>query len=145
MDDYRHVLCATSFSADSRPACAKAAALSDRFGGRLTLMHVVENFPENRSNDIIAPENADPRQFREDHARAKLADLASSSGQPDADLRVCFTTESAWQAILEFVHDSQVDLIVLVGHEHHTPTALTSSAEGIVSSQAPCDVLTVNP
>jgi universal stress protein A len=143
MNNYRHVVCATDFSAGSEQACLRAAALSGCFGARLTLLHVVEHFPQDRSNEVVAPEDTDPRAYREAHARAQLDTLARAAGCGDAERKVRFSTESAWHEIGRFVQEAAVDLIVLSGHPHSGPGTLVPSTSGHLSVQHPCDILTV--
>ena len=60
MERYQNILCATDFSNHCRAAAERAADMAARYGAQLTLLHVVEYFPVDRSNVEIAPENVDP-------------------------------------------------------------------------------------
>jgi hypothetical protein len=46
---------------------------TQHYDAQFTLLHVVEYFPEDRSNVQIAPEDVDPEAYREERARASLA------------------------------------------------------------------------
>ncbi len=68
MQAYRHILVATDFSEFSEPAAQRAAELAQRYGADLTLIHILEHFPEDIPIDSIAPEDVDPQKFLTDPA-----------------------------------------------------------------------------
>lgn len=140
---YRHILCATDLSADSARACSRAADIARCFNARLTLLHVVEFFPEDRSNDDIAPEDVDPRDYQERRARERLAELAAAAGCEDAELAVHFITQSAWHDILHHAREAQVDLIVVSEREHGGLRALVPTTGRQLLAQHACEVLVV--
>jgi universal stress protein A len=141
MNMYRHIICATDLSENSQYVCARAAALSGCFDSRLTLLHVVEYFPEDKSNEFIEPEDVDPRQYREDQALKILQKLASSIGCSGASRVVLFSTHSGWHEVARFALDKQADLIVLTERENR---GLTAFAPRSLSRQRAYDVLTVH-
>ncbi|MGD8999803.1 MAG: universal stress protein [Granulosicoccaceae bacterium] len=143
MEGYQNILCATDFSPHSQVAAERAAQLAKQYGAQLTLLHVVENFPEDRSNVQIAPEDVDPVAYRKEQAGASLAELARHLGRNDAGQEIRFSPHSARHEIVHFARERNVDLIVLATHGHHGITALLgSTANGVVHS-APCEVLVV--
>lgn len=143
MGIYGHILCAVDFSRHSEVACVRAITLVKKFNGRLTLLHVIENFPEVRSNEIIAPEDIDPTTYRQSQAQKQLSDMGKQLQYEQATQQVVFTPYSAWHEIVHFSDDNQVDLIVLGSHgSFGITTLLGSTAHGVVN-HAPCDVLTV--
>jgi universal stress protein A len=145
MEDYEHIVCAVDFSPLSEAAAARAVRLARRFGSKLTFLHVVEYFPEDRSNEVIAPESIDPAEYRETQAREGLTELMGRLGCEEAEQQVVFTPHAAWYAIIGFAETSNADLIVLGSHGYHGAAALFgSSAKGVVN-RAPCDVLAVRP
>ena len=145
MGIYQRILCAVDFSGLSEAACARAIALTRHFKAQLTLLHVVEYFPEDRSNEIIAPEIEDPAGYQETRARDGLHELAGRLGYKEAEQEVLFSPHSAWHEILRFAGTHETDLIVLGCHGHHgMATLLGSTANGVVN-RAPCDVLAVRP
>lgn len=143
MDNYRHILCATDFSTASDLACARAATLSQCCDARLTLLHVVDKFPERRSNQVIAPEHVDPEQHRAEQARQHLSEQAARVGCETADLQVNFTTESAWREVVDYAQANQVDLVVLAEHEQSSLKALLPTGIERIPHQGVCDVLIV--
>lgn len=142
MGIYQHIVCSVDFSSYSETACQRAAELANHFDAQFTLLYVVENFPEDRSNEIIAPENIDPVAYRENQAYKNLAELASRLQLQEANHKVLFSIESAWHEIVRFAKENHTDLIVVGIHGISTP--LGSTASGVVN-HAPCDVLAVHP
>jgi len=143
MKPYQNILCATDFSQYSQVASERAAELAQYYGAQLTLLHVVDHFPEDRSNEQIAPENADPTAYRKEQAHASLTELARHLGQSDARKEVRFSTYSAQHEILHVAKEWGVDLIVLATHGHFGITAILGSTANGVMQSAPCDVLAV--
>ncbi len=143
MNCYRNILCATDFSVHARIAVERAVDLARQFGARLTLLHVIDDFPEVRSNEVIPPEDVDPAAFRKEQALRCLADLAREAGCEDARQEVRFTPLSARHEITRFAEEKGFDLIVLASHgKHGIGRILGSTAAGVVQV-APCDVLAV--
>jgi len=143
METYQNILCATDFSQYSYVAAQRAAELAERYGAQLTLLHMLEYFPEDRSNVQIAPENADPEKFREEKAREALAELARQLGVEGAEQAVVFSTHSAKHVISPFAREHNIDLIVLASHGHQWISALPGSTATGLAQSSPCDILVV--
>ncbi|HEC16974.1 MAG TPA: universal stress protein [Sedimenticola sp.] len=144
MNGYRNILCATDFSPTSEAAADRASSLARSYGARLTLLHVVEYFPEDRSNEEIAPENVDPAHYREGRARERLAAQAARlGGDVDIAQEVLISEHAAKYEIARFARDRQMDLIVVASHGWHGVGALLGSTADGVLQRAPCDVLAV--
>ena len=143
MEGYRHIVCATDFSEPSRRAAARAADMAERWGARLTLLYVVEYFPEDRSNRDIAPEDVDPETYQRERGEARLGELAAELGRPEAAKEVFLSPRSAKHEIVELAAQWQADLVVLASHGHYGITALMGSTATGVVQRAPCDVLAV--
>jgi universal stress protein A len=143
MNDYRNILCATDFSVHCRAAAERAVEMARRYGARLTLLHVVEYFPEDRSNEVIAPEDSEPAVFRKQQAHTLLAEFAEDLGCVDANREVNFSTRSARHGIIRFAEEQSIDLIVVATHGRHgVANILGATAYGVVH-RATCDVLAV--
>ncbi len=143
MKKYQNILCPIDFSQNCQLAAQRASELAQHYGAGLTLLHVVEYFPEQRSNEWIEPEGADPKAFQEEKARGLLAELADHLGREELQQEVRFTTQSARHEITRFAEEKNADLIVAASHGRHGITVLLgSTANGLVNS-APCDVLVV--
>lgn len=143
MEGYRHILCAIDFSGYSERAAKRAFELARHYAARLTLLHVVEYFPIDRSNEVIAPEDADPAVYREQRERASLAELVKRLGSEEVTQDVRFSPHSAKREIVRFAKEQNVDLIVVGTHGQHGLTALLGSTAEGVAHMAPCDVLVI--
>jgi universal stress protein A len=143
MERYQKILCATDFSDYSRFAAERAAGMARCYGAQLTLLHVVEDFPEDRSNVEIAPEDVDPMTYHEEQARASLAELAGQLGYEKVRQDVRFSEYSARHVITGYAAEQGNDLIVVASHGRYGVTSgIGSTAYGVTHS-ATCDVLIV--
>ena len=106
------------------------------------LLHVVEFFPEDRSNEQIAPEDTDPEQYRMSRARAGLAEQAQRL-EIEAAQEVVVSEHSAKHEIVRFAEERKMDLIVVASHGLHGISALLGSTANGVLHTASCDVLAV--
>ena len=143
MKIYKRIVCAVDFSHNSEVACRRAIELARNFEARLIMLYVVEYFPEDRSNELIAPETTDPASYREREARKGLANLATRLQFEDAHHEVLFSPHAAWHEIVRFARDGAMELIVLGSHGNHGIAALLGSTANGVANRAPCDVLAV--
>jgi len=143
MKGYQHILCATDFSDHARAAAERAGEIRLHYGAQLTLLHIIEYFPEDRSNEEIASENIDPALFRERQARDSLMELAEHLGDDEIRQEVRFSTHSAKHELLRFAEQQAVDLIILASHGRHMITPIIGGTANGVVNGAPCDVLVV--
>jgi len=143
MEVYWDILCAIDFSPYSEAAVERAAVLDLSVGARLTLLHVVEFFPEDRSNEQIAPEDIDPAQYRMSRAREGLNEKAQHLGELEAAQQAVVSEHSAKHEIVRFSEERQMDLIVVASHGLHGISALLGSIADGVLYTASCDVLAV--
>ena len=143
MESYRNILCAIDFSPFSEAAVDRAAILARDTGAQLTLLHVVEYFPVDRSNEQIAPENTDPEQYRMSRAHEGLADQARRLEEIESLQEVVVSEHSAKHEIVRFAKERQMDLIVVASHGRHGISALLGSTTTGVLHTASCDVLAV--
>ena len=143
MKNYRHILCPTDFSDHCRAAVERAMELAQHYGARLTLLHVIDYFPEEIPNDWIPPEDEDPKQYLLDRARDLLQQLADSLSLQGAELVSRLSDASAKHEITRYATEQEIDLIVMSSHARHGIfTLLGSTAAGVVHT-APCDVMVV--
>ena len=143
MKSYRNILCATDFSDHCKAAAERAAELARLYGARLTLLHIVEHFPVDRSNVDIAPEDVDPAHYHEEKARAALAVLAKHLCYDDIRQEVRFSMDSARHGILLFIEENRTDLVVVASHGRHGITSILGSTTYGMTHKSPCDVLAV--
>ena len=143
MKNYQHILCPTDFSSHCRLAMERAGELAGHYGARLTLLHVIDYFPEEIPNDWIPPEDQDPKQYLVERAREMLDQVAEELQLAEAGREVRLTDHSAKYEITNYAADTGADLIVMSSHAHHGIfTLLGSTAAGVVHT-APCDVMVV--
>lgn len=143
MEIYKHIVCATDFSPFGDAACHRAVALGKLFGSNLTFLYVVENFPENRSNEVITPENIDPAIYRKEEASKALSTLATTLEYKESRQQVLMSMEPAWYEIVNYSKNNHTDLIILGSHgKHGLSSPIGSTASGVVN-HASCDVLAV--
>lgn len=143
MEGYQHILCAIDYSDYSEKATKRARELAQHYAARLTLLHVVENFAVDRSNEFIAPEDVDPAVYREQRARDTLAELVERLGVTEATQEVRLSPYSAKHEIVQFAKEQGIDLIVVAAHGLYGLTALLGSTAEGVAHLAPCDVLVI--
>ena len=143
MKSYRNILCATDFSSFCDRACVHATKLAKESGAALTLIHVVDHFPVDRSNEEIAPEDVDPKVFREQKAREGLEAQIARTGCPEARHEVAFSTHAAAHEIVRYAGANGVDLIVIASHGHKGITAHFGSTAKSVHHHAACEVIVV--
>jgi len=144
MNNYKNILCATDFSSNSQIAADRACELTKQYSAKLNLLHVIEYFPEDRSNVQIAPEDADPKTYRKDQAHTSLLELAANLDCKEVSQEILFSTHSAKHEILRFAKERNVDLIVVASHGHHGITSLLGSTANKIVHGASCDVFVVH-
>ncbi|HUW75258.1 MAG TPA: universal stress protein [Gallionella sp.] len=143
MKCYQNILCATDFSVHCKAAAERAIEMARLCGAKLTLLHVVEYFPEDRSNEVIAPEDNEPATYRKQQAHTLLANFAEDLGCAEACREVSFSTRSARHGIIRYAEEQSIDLIVVATHGRHgIANILGATAYGVVH-RARCDVLAV--
>lgn len=145
MESYRHVLVATDLSPPGEAAALRGADLAHRYQARLTLLHVIEHFPEDMPVALVPPEDIDPTAFLLGRAEASLVRLVDLLGRGEVQHKVIISTRSARHEIHEFVRASGADLLVLAFHGEHRRAGMIGSTAGAVINTAPCDVVLVRP
>ncbi len=141
MDDYSHILLATDFAPESRHVGARAVELAQRYGARLSLLHVVDYVPLELSNDMMLAEPVDVDGRLVDEARENLDRLASELGIADCQRSVTLGATGA--EIKRTAEEYGVDMIVVGSHGRHGLALLLGSTANSVLHGAPCDVLAV--
>jgi universal stress protein A len=143
MKKYQNILCAIDLSVHSRATAERAADMARQCGAALTFLHVVEYFPEDRSNQLIAPEDIDPKVYRRQEDMTALAQLANDVGYPQGRHEVVFTEGSARHVITWYAKQHNVDLVVIGTHGMHGASDILGATAYGVMHTAPCDVLAV--
>jgi universal stress protein A len=145
---YSHLLVAVDFEPESEPVVARARALRDLFGARLSLLHVVEHVPPaveymplGFAGEVSSPDDLALEDELMALARRQLDTLGEQLGVPEADrlIRVGPTGHT----IDEVAGEIAADLILIGRRGRHGLLGLFgSTAKTVLRSQA-CDVLCV--
>jgi universal stress protein A len=141
MEDYRHLLVAVDFAAETDQVVDRAVLLRDKCGARLSLVHVVEYVPMAYSGDLALPDDFNLEQELLDAARKRMAELGERLGIAEADRYV--TLGSTPKEILRIVQEHQVDIVVVGSHGQHGIALLLGSTAGSILHHAECDLLAV--
>lgn len=140
---YRQVLAAVDLAEEAERIVTRAARIASLHGAALTLLHVIDSFPVDRSNTMIVPEDQDPLEYQRAAALRHLESLADQAGVLQADRKVAVSARKASREIPAIAAERGVDLIVTGSHgPQGLGRLLGSTADGIVH-RAPCDVLVV--
>jgi nucleotide-binding universal stress UspA family protein len=140
------ILFPTDFSKCAEQALAQAVFLAEKYGAEIHVLHVITIFEDQPS--VVSNEIAETKEMvrkLEDIAEKQLNKLLDSHSSNDIKI----ITEikrglSAAPAILEYVSDKQIDLIVMGTHGRRGlgHLLLGSAAEEVVRL-APCLVFTI--
>ena len=145
MDGYQNILVAADFSKAGENAIKMANALANRFGASLTLLHILEHFPEDIPVSVIPPEDVDPEEFLTNRTRGDLEKLAARIGLPSASLEVVVSTHSANREIVKYARAHEIDLIVVGSYGNDGIQGRTGATANSVMRTANIDVLVVHP
>ena len=146
MISIRRILFPTDFSEPAKEAKQYAAALADRFGAELHLLHVVAPvmpYPD-AASPWVMPEKELELQIQA--ANQRLGQEIDTQWSQQHRLKQTTVTGFAVDEILKYATDNEIDLIVVGTHGH---TGLSRFLIGSVAEKlvrlAKCPVLTVHP
>lgn len=113
----KHILLTTDLSEESMRAFAPAAQLAKDNGGRITLLHVVQDVHIAPHGAPLAPPISDPDVFGlVESAKKRLAEERSLL---DAEIEVTckvIQADEIGEAVADYANQNQVDLIALSTH-----------------------------
>jgi universal stress protein A len=139
---YQHILLAVDFSKQSTQVCAKAQALAQTYQAKLSICHIVEDFPlTDFAYEPMISVDMDMRETLLSNATLQLEKLAKTLDIPDAQQWIDFGSPST--DIVRFAEEHAVDLIILGSHGRHGIKLLLGSTANAVLHHAHCDVLAV--
>lgn len=142
MGIYRHILVAVDFGPDEDQVVARATALAQSEGARLSLIHVVEFLHMDLANELVLPQDVELEAQIVATAQRKLADIAAGIGF-GGPVEQWVEMGSTKQEILRVATEQAIDLIVIGSHGRHGLGRLLGSTANAVLHGAPCDVLSV--
>jgi nucleotide-binding universal stress UspA family protein len=142
--EIHHILAPTDFSDHSKKALDYASGLAEKFGAKLSLLHVVE-IPPYPVEGYAPPSLA--AQFLEDLERQASEDLARwlpEGAAQNVEVTRTVVVGSPYRKILETAEAEGVDLIVMAttGRTGLGRLVMGSVAERVVRHAA-CPVLTI--
>jgi nucleotide-binding universal stress UspA family protein len=139
----RRILFATDFSEASRAAIPVAAALANRFGAGLLLMHVVSPIPYGMASPEGLICNTKPW---EEIAERSLEDLRHSPFFNGLRVTTAVRCGGTVDETLDLIAREHVDMIVLGTHgATGGKKVLLGSVTEEICRRAPCPVITVSP
>ncbi len=142
MQAYQHILFATDFTDEALQVGARAKEIAQRYGARLSLVHVIEPVVVSPGYDLLPVLPEVPDEVLQTSSQEALQRLAERLEIQDAGRRV-ITGVSTKEGILEAVQELGADLIVIGSHGRHGLALLLGSTANAVLHGAPCDVLAV--
>lgn len=142
MQAYQHILFATDFTDEALQVGARAKEIAQRYGARLTLVHVIEQIVVSPGYDLLPVLPEVPDEVLQTSSQEALRRLAERLEVQDAGQRVIIGV-STKEGILEAVRELGADLIVIGSHGRHGLALLLGFTANAVLHGAPCDVLAV--
>ena len=143
-DTFRTILCGIDFSADSRAIIDRALSLTPEAGGRLVLVHVLEQFS---GHDTSLTTHFDVEEFRrafEVDARKRLEAMIPPETRGRCEVEFVVAHGKASREILRVAEAYRADLIVLGVHGRNAfDLALFGSTTQNVLHRAHTAVVTV--
>jgi universal stress protein A len=140
MKSYKHILLPVDFSEPS-DVIDNAATLAGHYQARLTLLHVIEHFPEDLPIDWIGPENVDPQSYLVRVAREKLRRIVERVEYPNVNHEIVVSNFSAVHEIIQFAEKHSIDLVVINSKSKSAASRILGSTTFSVVQHASCDVL----
>jgi len=142
MSNYKHILIAADFSNHNKLVCEKARAIAARNQAKLSICHIVEDFPiTDFAYEPMISVDIDMRDALLDSAKKQITELANT---------LEIATENQWvefgspnRDIVRLGEENQVDLIVVGSHGRHGIQLLLGSTANSILHHAKCDVLAV--
>jgi nucleotide-binding universal stress UspA family protein len=143
---FRRILCPIDFSEPCLKALGYAIELTRQSGGQLTLLHIVEWFPEEQARldlPLVVPEyHLDLTQETRERMR-RAVPLDALQGCDHEEL---VATGRPYRAILRVCRERQADLIVLGIHGRRAiDRVLAGTTVCHVIREAGCPILAVRP
>ena len=144
---FSSIVCPIDFSPASFSALPKAVAIARQSGGQLTLLHVLENFPnEGAYSGSRAFGLIDRYRFRVDRVNRRLRSLVSCEALGEAAVVAETMSGCAHDAIIDTARERRADLIVMgqPPRRWFEDLVLGSTVKKVVD-RAQCAVLLVPP
>jgi nucleotide-binding universal stress UspA family protein len=143
---FRHILAPTDFSEYSKQAVVTALEWAQKFGAKLTILHVIELPPYPVEGYVPPSLSATFMDDLERHATTDLAQVVPEAEKAGVEVVRVVAVGSPYRKIIDMAEAEQVDLIVMAtaGRTGFSRLVMGSIAERVVRS-ASCPVLTIRP
>jgi nucleotide-binding universal stress UspA family protein len=144
----KNVLVATDFSPVAETALVYGRALARTFGGRLHVLHVVDNFAARFAYADASMAGFAPHEMQADIERTAAKELEALVGDDDRRelqaVPVCRVSNNTATEITDYAKDASIDVIVIgaTGRGAIDRMLLGSVADKVIR-RAPCPVLAV--
>jgi universal stress protein A len=145
MIDLRRILVPVDFSPHAEQALRYGAALAEKFGAELHLVHVFQDLAIYQTEVVSgAPPILPPIEQLTASARGELERLVRAKNLQRLDVHAEVVEGSPVEEVVDYARDKDIDLIVLGTHGRGwLAHALLGSVAEKVVRKAPCPVLTV--
>jgi nucleotide-binding universal stress UspA family protein len=140
MKIYKHILLPIDLS-DSRSVIEDAAILAGRYHAQLSLLYVIERFPEDLPVDKIGPENVDPQSHLIHQAEEKINNAISKIDYKNINYEIVVSKFAAVREILQYAESHHIDLIVINSKGESAVSRVVGAPSFNVVQNAKCDVL----
>jgi nucleotide-binding universal stress UspA family protein len=144
---FRRILCAVDLTGASDHTVARAVSLGEACGASVTLLHVIENLPDDVSGEALyatVPEVAQLRHGLVKEAKKRLRHTVPEDVRQRCSIGERVATGTAWREILHVAGELEADLIVMGVHARGAISrGLFGSTPDQVVRQASCPVLVV--
>lgn len=140
-----HIVITTDLSDSAAAAHGPGAALARKLGGRVTLLHVVEDLPAIPHGAPTAPPQPSPDLAqREAEARQRLGAIAAGFAKDVGLATAVIAGGNVAKAIADFAQEQQASLVVIAsrGWSGARGLLLGSTAENLLK-RAPVPVLMI--
>jgi universal stress protein A len=139
--NYKHILLAVDFSKDCKLVGQRALDLADRYGAKLSIIHVVADLKSPFYEHIMSSLSEDVENQVIDLANQKLQAFVERLNVPVTNCLV--ELGSPKSGILKAVEKHGIDLIVIGTHGVSGWDVLLGSTADTVLHKAPCDVFAI--
>jgi nucleotide-binding universal stress UspA family protein len=140
---YRRILCPVDFSTTAERALRYAMSLAEEAKARITVLHVLEWFPEQEIREHRHFDVPEYRRFLEEDARRRLAEAVPEEARTWCEPVERVGTGKAYREILRVAVEEGSDAIVMGVHGRGAAHLFFGSTANHVVRQATCPVLTV--
>lgn len=140
---YQSILVGVDFSAHAERAVRRALDLAQHYGGRVHLVHAVENYIYyDEAYDPVIPMELDMDLELVAAAKERMRLLVEKLGAGKLDYEVLLGSPKG--VIMSQAEALRIDLIVVGRHGHRGIARLLGSTASAITHSARCDVLTVH-